>query len=126
VNVSSTEDDPESQSRANAALIAKLAPFVELLNALSDETARWRVAFGGKDYTDAMGDFIPAGRDHFRKGELRADGEEVRLSAASMDRFIMILFKHNRQGMELAKRAREERFVKMQQEMLGAMGGGSS
>lgn len=118
--MSSTEEGPGAQCHANAELIARLAPFVELVNALSDERVQWQVAFGRKDYVDALGDTIRAGANHFRKGQPSAQEQEVRLSASSMERFIAVLFTHNRQGVELAKRLKAERVEQLRREMLGA------
>lgn len=110
-------DDVKAAVEANSALMEELAPMVELLNGLNDDRVPWQACFGRKDYVDAFGVLIPAGRDHYRKGYPSQREDEVRLSASSMQKYLEVTFAHNIKGLQLAQRVVRERREEIRQAM---------
>lgn len=106
-------EDAMVMAKANSTLMEELAPLVNLLNGLSDDRVPWQSCFGRKDYIDAFGVLIPAGRSHYRKGNPTQQHDEVRLAASSMKTFIEVTFAHNHMGLQLAQRIIKERQEEM-------------
>lgn len=78
---------------------------VDMLNALSHQYNRWQVTTSNRyDRTDVFGVHIPKGQWHFKLGI--GTGEDVeRLSQASMNTFVQLLFSRNSGLRDLAKNA---------------------
>ena len=93
--------------------MSRLQPLVQLLNGFSDERFLWQSAFGRKEYVDAFGERIPAGRQHCRKTEPTAKEDEVRLSAPSMEKLVKVVFTHNREAIEFDQCVKASRLAQM-------------
>lgn len=100
---------------ADKDLMSKLWPVVKLLNGLSDQNFLWQSCTGRRDYVDMFGVSIPQGQQHFRKGEASVYCEPVRLSAESMHKFLLTLFKMNREGMKLAEKVNALRLEELRE-----------
>lgn len=103
--------DTKTQVEANGEMLRAQAPFVALLNGLTDAELQWQTAFGRQDYVDVFGDLIPKGRSHYRQG-MPSDDSCLRLSARSMDGVLTVMLS-NRHAVNLAKKIKTERFEQL-------------
>src|SRR2546423_661095 len=87
----------------------EFASAVKQLNALCDASRPFQSTQANKDHRDAFGDTIERGESYFKREFGGGFGNDVKLSAASMERLCSALFFGNQQLVAIAEKLAERR-----------------
>jgi hypothetical protein len=91
----------------------ELTALFKKLDAISDQMLPWQEAKARKEHTDLFGEAIHPGEHYFKRRTGHGFLDEVKLSKASMDRFLHALFAGNAQLHHIADFLQERRLSEM-------------
>ena len=93
----------------------ELVAMFKKLNAISEEMRPWQETKARKEHTDLFGEAICPGEYYFKRRTDHGFLDEVKLSRASMDRFLHALFAGNAQLQYIAEVLQEKRLNEMRE-----------
>ena len=93
----------------------ELTALFKKLDAISDQMLPWQETKARKEHTDLFGEAICPGEYYFKRRTDHGFLDEVKLSRASMDRFLHALFAGNAQLQYIAEFLQEKRLDEMRE-----------
>ena len=93
----------------------ELAAVFRKLDAISEQMLPWQETKARKEHCDLFGEAIRPGEYYFRRRTGHGFHDEVKLSQASMDRFLHALFAGNAQLQHIAEFLQEKRLNEMRE-----------
>jgi len=93
----------------------ELSEMFKKLDALSDQMRPWQETKARKEHVDLFGEMIRPGQYYFKRSTGHGFHDVVKLSQASLDRFLYALFAGNAQLQYIAGYLQEKRLNEMRE-----------